>query len=76
MWSQYVTSGSLIPGSLVDRVVKMGVSPSSIMVSKPKSSHDRIDSDGVVDSLRNLFLTENFIKTWCSEYLMVKLLTR
>ena len=76
MLSQYVASGSLIPGSLVDRVVKMGVSPSSIMVSKPKSSHDRSDSDGVVDSLRNLLLNENYIKPWCSEYLMVKLLTR
>ena len=76
MLSQYVASGSLIPGSLVDRVVKMGVSPSSIMVSKPKSSHDRNDSDGVVDSLRNLLLNENYIKPWCSEYLMVKLLTR
>jgi hypothetical protein len=76
MLSQYVTTRSITPGSLVGRIVKMGVCPASVMVNTRKSSHDRKDSDGVVDSLRSLLLHENYVKPWSTEYLMVKLLTR
>jgi hypothetical protein len=74
--SQYIAAGSTAPGSWVDRIVNMDVSPVSVMVSTRKSSHDRNYSDGVVDSLRSLLLHENYIKPWSMEYLMVKLLAR
>ena len=36
MMSQYVTKGLLIPGSIIDRLVKSGVSPIQLMYNKPE----------------------------------------
>ena len=75
MMSQYVTKGLLIPGSIIDRLVKSGVSPIQLMYNKPEHCKHIGKSDGVVDSLRNLLFHEHFIKPWSNEYLLVKLLT-
>lgn len=62
MLSQFVTTKSITPRSLVGRLVKMGICPASVIVNTRKSSHNRKDSNGVVDSLRNLLLHENYVK--------------
>ena len=76
MMSQYITKGLLIPGSIIDRLVKSGVSPIQLMYNKPEHYKHIGKSDGVVDSLRNLLFHEHFIKPWSNEYLLVKLLTK
>ena len=68
--SQYVTNkGLLIPGFIIDRVAKSGVSPIQLMYKKPEQFKHIRKSDGVhvVDSLRNLLLHEHFIKPWSNE---------
>ena len=76
MMPQYVTKGLLIPGSIIDRVVKSGVSPMQLMYNKPEHINLIGKSDGVVDSLRNLLLHDHSIKPWSNEYLLVKLITK
>ncbi len=71
----YMTDGILIPGTIIDRIVKTGISPLSLLsqtnVRKPLQTED-----GLVDSLRSLLLCENYVKPWSDEYLLVKLLTK
>ena len=62
-----------IPGTLVDRVLGLGVCPLSIY---NKYTPIQSKQSGLVDSIRVMLLTENFIKPWSDEYLLVKLLTR
>ena len=50
---QYITSGSIIPGCVVDRIINL--------ISKPKSTRDRNDSDVFVDSPHNLLLNEFYL---------------
>ena len=33
-------------------------------------------NDGIVDSLRIMILSENVIKPWCNEYILIKLLMK
>ena len=76
MLTQCFYIGLLIPGSIIDRLVKSGVLPIQLMYNKPEHCNHIGKSDGVVDSLRNLLLHEHFIKPWSNEYLLVKLLTK
>ena len=59
--------GTLIPGTIIDRIVGMGISPSSLLSDKC-SSHKYLPADGLVDSLRAMLLSDNYIKTWSNEY--------
>ena len=72
----FIVDNVLVPGTLVDRIVKMGISPTSLLCSKVKHSSHQYTPDGLVDSLRAMLYNDNYIKPWSSEYLMVKLLTR
>ena len=73
--NKYIMHGTLIPGTIIDRIVGMGVSPSSLLSDKC-SSHKYLPADGLVDSLRAMLLSDNYIKPWSNEYMLVKLLTR
>ena len=73
--NKYIMHGTLIPGTIIDRIVGMGVSPSSLLSDKC-SSHNYLPADGLVDSLRVMLLSDNYIKPWSNEYMLVKLLTR
>ena len=71
----FITKNFLVPGTLVTRIINMGISPSSIFhsgIPKPTST----ETDGLVDSLRTLLFSDNYTKPWSNEYLLVKLLTR
>ncbi len=74
--SQYVLYGILSPGSLLDRVVRSGQSPISLVTKSPISINNNVQySDGHVDSLKMLLYHENFIKPYSEEHLLVHLLT-
>jgi hypothetical protein len=73
--NDYIMHGILIPGTIIERLVRMGVSPSSLL-SYTCSSHTYVPADGLVDSLRIILLSDNYIKPWSNEYMLVKLLTR
>ena len=69
----YISSGIRVPGSLVDRVIEFGASP---LYLNHNFSPPANEPNGVVDSLRAMLLSENYVKPWCCEYMLVKLLTR
>ena len=71
----YALSGHIVPGTLLSRVVSMGLSPTVCIFRsyrKPKSD----DDDGIVDSLRALIRHENFLKPYSEEHVLTSLLTR
>ena len=74
--ARYIVRGDLIPGSIIDRVVKSGCSPVKAAFVKPSINYGVPCVDGMVDSLRFLTLHENFIKPWTAEHIITKLLTR
>ena len=72
----FIVDRVLVPGTLIDRIVKMGISPTSLLQSNVKQSSQTFTADGLVDSLRAMLYNDNYIKPWSNEYLLVKLLTR
>ena len=74
--SEYMYNGSRIPGTIVDRILKLGYSPVDVLLSNVCDRHDSVIDNGAVDSLRTVLFNENFIKPWSDEYMLVKLLTR
>ena len=73
--ARYIVQGDLIPGSIIDRVVKSGCSPVRAAFEKLSINSGAPFDDGMVDSLRFLTLHENFIKPWTAEHIITKLLT-
>ena len=76
--SMYLTTGVTIPGTIMSRVVNMGLSPISHAFHKRTLPRHIVPNgvDGVVDSLRSLISHEQFIKPYSEEHTLVKLLTR
>ena len=74
--SQYMYHGVTFKGTLVHRLVNLGVSPMRTAFNYKKLSVPYDKSDGVVDSLFYLIHCENYMKPWSSEYILTKLLTR
>ena len=73
--SLYISSGTLIPGTLVDRAVSLGLSPvrsAFVRYKRPSSSQNC----GIVDSLRTLIMHEHFIKPYSEQHILTSLLTR
>ncbi len=72
----FIVKDMLIPGTLIERIVKLGISPTSLLSSNVNHSNKHYATDGLVDSLRAILYSDNYIKPWSNEYLLVKLLTR
>ena len=76
--SRFIYYGETVPGTLLDRVVSMGESPSKRAFN---SQHVQVlykystNNDGLVDSIRHLLFTDNFTKPYSHEHLLVNLLT-
>ena len=70
----YITENILIPGSLIERIVRSGASP--LLLLNELYNHHNVPNDGRVDALRASLLCENYVKPWSNEYYLVKLLTR
>ena len=62
--SDYMGSGITVPGTIVDRILKRGLSLIVVLFDKVYDRHDIVVNDGVVDSLRTytLLFNEYFIK--------------
>ena len=73
--SQYILFGYRVKGTLIDRVLMAGCSPTSAIFTKPSQPHITSQS-GVTDSLRYLLMHENFIKPYSDEHILSVLLTK
>ena len=76
MLSLFVTKGHLIKGTLVDKLVKLGLSPLQTVFNRPSKVPYNQTETGLVDSLKYLVMHENFIKPYSDEYILTKLLTK
>ena len=74
--ARYIVNDDVIPGSIIDRVIKTGCSPVRAAFVKQYNNEAAPLGDGMVDSLRFLTLHENFIKPWTAEHIIAKMLTR
>ena len=71
--SMYITHGKLYPGTIVERLVSYGLSPTMCAFNKFYLPTE--PGCGVVDSLRHLLMHQNFIKPYSEEHLLTSLLT-
>ena len=73
---RFILYGKTVPGTLLDRVVSMGASPTKRAFNSqhvPKTSVT--NNYSLVDSTRHLLFTDNFTKPYSHEHLLVHLLT-
>lgn len=75
LMAQYVATGFYIPGTLVGRVVDMGISPARAAFNQTKWKVTN-NEDGLIDSLRSLLFHDNYMKPWSDERMIVSLLTK
>ena len=74
--SRFIFYGKTVLGTLLDRVVSMGESPTKRAFNSqhvPKTSVT--NNDGLVDTIRHLLFNDNFTKPYSHEHLLVHLLT-
>ena len=72
--SQYLTRGSLVPGTIVDRLVSYGLSPTRCAFLKYR--YNNIVQCGITDSLRLLLMHGNVVKPYSEEHILATLLTK
>ena len=74
--SRFIFYGETISGTLLDRVVSMGESPTKRAFNSQHIPETSVsNNDGLVDSIRHLLFTDNFTKPYSHEHLLVHLLT-
>ena len=73
--SEYMSTGKLYSGTLLDRAVAHGISPIKAVFEYKKPRYAPIN-DGIVDSLNRLLCHEHFLKPYSDEHTLVYLLTR
>ncbi|KAK2180202.1 hypothetical protein NP493_453g00018 [Ridgeia piscesae] len=74
--SRFIFYGETIHGTLLDMVVSMGESPTKRAFNSQHIYETSVtNNDGLVDSIRHLLFTDNFIKPYSHEHLLVHLLT-
>ena len=80
MLAEYMLSGRLTKGTLLERVVCAGRDPLKIILLDQKisawSSYAKSQGDGVADSLRYLLCHEEYNKPWSDAHIMATLLTK
>lgn len=75
--SLFMCNGTLIPGTLCERLINHNISPMQCFVNKRVNvQYFSQNSSGVVDSLRILLMHENFIKPYSDEHVLATLLTK
>ena len=73
--SRCICYGETVPGTLLDRVVSMGESPSKRPFNCQHVPESSATNDGLADSIRHLLFTEHFTRPYSHEHLLVHLLT-
>jgi len=75
--SRYIAGGDLIDGTLIANIIKLGISPISAIFNDKTKYVTACDNDnGIVDSLRYLIHSENYVKPWSVDHMLVRLLTK
>ena len=74
----YINKNTRVPGTLLDRILKLKLSPVNCIFSSRVSHFGHINNvhSGVVDSLKYLICHDNFIKPYSEEHVLATLLTR
>ena len=80
MMAEYIVTGHVTKGTMLDRIIQLGLSPVRTALSGsstgPAPAADVAAGDGLVDTLKYLVAHENFIKPWSDEHILTVLLTR
>ena len=77
--SIFMCNGTLYEGTLLDRLIKVGLSPVKVAFSPPKQmclKYGTSTANGLVDSLKFLLCHDNFVKPWSEEHFIATLLTK
>ena len=72
----FLRYGHIIPGTILDRVCRFGISPIKYAFTNYQRNPPRSQdvSDGVADSLKFLIMHDNFIKPYSDEHILARLL--
>ena len=74
--SHFIFYGETVPGTLLDRVVSMGESPSKRAFNYQHVPETTVtDNDSLVDSIRHLLFSDKCTKPYSHEHFLVNLLT-
>ena len=57
----------LCAGTIVERLMGMGISPLEAAFARPLKSSQHTSHDDVVDTLKNLMMYKYFIKSWSEQ---------
>ena len=75
--TEYCTKQILYAGTLIERIVNMGFSPIKCAFTKAKYNFEyETKCDGIVDSLRSLIFTKDFVNPKSTDFLTTVLLTK
>ena len=76
--SVYLQHGVVYPNTLLGRLLAADLNPINCAVDKTNMGEKggRQRENGLVDSLRHLLVSENYIKPWSAEHSLVVSLTR
>ena len=72
---EFNMTGQVTHGTLLARVLESGTSPIHAALYKPRMTKT-LETDGIVDSIKQLICHENFLKPHSDELNLVRLLTR
>ena len=78
--ARYIIKGTIIKGTLLERVLKCGKNPLDTILSKQPFNRAGCDTsyenDGMTDSLSFLLNHEDYNKPWSEEHILATLLTK
>ena len=73
--SRFIFYGETVPGTLLDRVVYLGESPTKRAFDSQHTPETSVtNNDGLVDSIRHLLFTDNVTKPYSHEHILDHLL--
>ena len=75
LMSRFICYRETVLGSLLDRIVSMGESPSKRAFNYQHVPESSATNDGLVDSIRHLLFTDHFTNPYSHEHILDNLLT-
>ena len=78
--ARYITNGNITKGSLLEKIVRSGLNPLSIIFEnipfKCSECDERKNDNGITDTLRYLLHHEDYNKPWSEQHVLATLLTK
>ena len=71
--SKYIFSGAMVKGTLLERIVSTGMSPSRLLadgINSMVTQKYKQGSNGIVDTMQMLLFHDNFVKPWSEELML------